>query len=91
VQFVEVEPHLFVANMIAQHGVRPTAAGPPIRYDALEQCLDTVASRATAVHASVHMPRIGAGLAGGDWERIENTIRVALVERGLQVTVYLRE
>ncbi|SDH53403.1 O-acetyl-ADP-ribose deacetylase (regulator of RNase III), contains Macro domain [Actinokineospora alba] len=90
-QFVEVEPGLRVANMVAQHGLRPTKAGPPIRYDALERCLNEVAAKAADLGASVHLPRIGAGLAGGDWDRIEAMIRDALAEHGVHGTVYLRE
>ena len=37
---------------------------------------------------SVHMPRIGCGLAGGTWERIEPLIVKVLCERGIPVTVY---
>jgi hypothetical protein len=34
------------------------------------------------------MPRIGCGLAGGDWSRIEPLIEEQLCARGVQVTVY---
>ena len=29
---------------------------------------------------SVHMPRIGCGLAGGDWETIENIIQRMFID-----------
>ncbi|MQY33582.1 hypothetical protein SRB17_15430 [Streptomyces sp. RB17] len=38
--------------------------------------------------ASVHMPRIGCGLAGGTWSRKEPFITERLVKRGIEVTVY---
>ncbi|THA79646.1 hypothetical protein E6R60_03350 [Streptomyces sp. A0642] len=38
--------------------------------------------------ASVHMPRIGCGLAGGTWSRIEPLIEKRLTGRGIPVTVY---
>ncbi|RAJ47078.1 hypothetical protein K353_00279 [Kitasatospora sp. SolWspMP-SS2h] len=38
--------------------------------------------------ASVHMPRIGCGLAGGRWERIEPLVTDRLTARGVPVTVY---
>lgn len=38
--------------------------------------------------ASVHMLRIGCGLAGGKWSRIEPLITERLVKRGIAVTVY---
>lgn len=86
VQFVAVEPDLWVANLIGQHGIRRTNAGPPVRYDAIRTGLGTVADFATHHQASVHMPRIGAGLAGGDWSTIEEIITSELA--GLAVTVY---
>ena len=88
VQFVQVGPDLWIANMVAQHGMAAQAGIPPIRYEAVEACLDKVAEKALALGASVHMPRIGCGLAGGKWERIEPLLVKALAERGVPVTVY---
>lgn len=70
VQVVQVEPRIWVANMIGQHGMKTGSQGPPIRYDALDQCLSRLADEAKRLVASVHMPRIGCGLAGGKWERV---------------------
>ena len=88
VQLVQVEPTLWVANMIGQHGLKRTPAGPPIRYDAVETALTTVAEHARELDASVHMPRIGCGLAGGRWEEIEPIIGRTLIKNGVPVTVY---
>ena len=88
VRLVPVQPDIWVANMIGQHGMRTGSGGPPIRYKAVEQCLKTVGDKAEELGASVHMPRIGCGLAGGRWERIEPLIETALCERGVPVTVY---
>lgn len=86
VQFVEVHPFIRVANMIAQHGIGQTN-GPPIRYDALETSLGQVATYALANGpSSIHMPRIGCGLAGGKWEEVE--VIVARTLGQLDVTVY---
>ncbi|WP_112261374.1 macro domain-containing protein [Lentzea terrae] len=73
--------------MIGQHGLRRTEEGPPIRYDALESCLEKLAGHARQRNAAVHMPKIGAGLAGGDWDRIESIVRRALA--GVPTTVYV--
>lgn len=43
---------------------------------------------AAELGASVHMPRIGCGLAGGKWSRIEPLIERRLAGRGVPVTVY---
>lgn len=38
--------------------------------------------------ATIHMPRIGTGLAGGDWEEVSQVIREELIAKGIPVTVY---
>ena len=76
VQVVEVEPGLLVANMIAQHDTNPDPDGrPPIRYYAVRIALTAVNDLAYRIGATIHMPRIGCGLAGGKWEEIEKIIR----------------
>lgn len=67
-----------VANMIAQRDTVHVGGMPPIRYDALETCLKDVAGEARSGDASVHMPRIGCGLAGGEWSKIELIIEATL-------------
>ncbi len=88
VQFVQVEPYIWVANMIGQRGVNTGSSGPPIRYEAIAACLQQVAVKSWELGASVHMPRIGCGLAGGDWSKIEPLIEEHLVGSGIPVTVY---
>ncbi|MFB7719259.1 macro domain-containing protein [Nocardia sp. NPDC056100] len=87
-QLIQVRADVWVANMIGQHGMRTGSGGPPIRYDALARCLRTVGDDAMRLDASVHMPRIGCGLAGGRWERIEPIISETLLAREIAVTVY---
>ena len=74
-QLVMVRPELAVVNMIAQHGIKTGSKGAPIRYDALDHCLALVNGYATSYKASVHMPRIGTGLAGGKWDKVEPLIQ----------------
>jgi O-acetyl-ADP-ribose deacetylase (regulator of RNase III) len=96
VQLVCVEPDKYVANMIAQRGIMDTmkrgvldhGREPAIRYDALKKCLEQVRNDAHTLNASVHMPRIGCGLAGGKWEKIEPIIMECLVDAGIEVVVY---
>jgi O-acetyl-ADP-ribose deacetylase (regulator of RNase III) len=88
VQFVKVRPGLCVANIIGQHGIRSKSNLRPIRYDALKHGLIRVRHLALAHHASVHMPRLGAGLAGGDWPVIEGIVLDELCAFGVNVTVY---
>jgi O-acetyl-ADP-ribose deacetylase (regulator of RNase III) len=77
-QLVQVQQGLYIVNMVAQSGTRTGPKGPPIRYGALDDCLGTVASYVESFQASVHMPRIGTGLAGGKWDQIEPLIQKRL-------------
>jgi O-acetyl-ADP-ribose deacetylase (regulator of RNase III) len=89
-QFVRVEQRLWVANLVGQHGIRTGGQGVPVRYEAIDAALASVAVRAAGLGASVHMPRIGCGLAGGRWDLVEPLILERLVSPGLPVTVYDR-
>jgi O-acetyl-ADP-ribose deacetylase (regulator of RNase III) len=84
----ETTPEVRVATMVAQRGYGQSAA-PRIRYAALKQCLELVSAYAREHDASVHMPRIGAGQAGGRWEIIRELIEETLTRRGIGVTVYV--
>lgn len=88
VQFIRVEQYITVANMIGQHGIKTSSKDVPIRYDAVEKCLEKVCLKAKELNASVHMPRIGCGLAGGKWEKIEPIIIKTLVANDIEVFVY---
>ena len=88
VQFVQVEPYVWVANMVGQRGIRTGSKGVPVRYEAIDLALERLADRAAELGASVHMPRMGCGLAGGKWPSVEPLITERLVRRGIAVTVY---
>ena len=82
--------HVLVANMIAQRGIRHSASAPPaVDYVALRGCLNKLGEKANAWGASVHMPRIGCGLGGGEWSIVEEAILESLTDiYGVSVTVY---
>jgi O-acetyl-ADP-ribose deacetylase (regulator of RNase III) len=86
VQLVPVEKNIRVANMIAQRDTVAKDGVPPIRYDALLECLKQLGFQAHQWQASIHMPRIGCGLAGGKWEKAEPLIADTLP--GTKVYVY---
>ncbi|MCR9201760.1 MAG: macro domain-containing protein [Planctomycetaceae bacterium] len=88
VQLVQAEDYVWVANMIGQRGMKTGSKGPPVRYQAIESCLIKVAELSVELSASVHMPRIGCGLAGGKWERIEPLIQQSLCAAQVPVFVY---
>jgi O-acetyl-ADP-ribose deacetylase (regulator of RNase III) len=88
VQFAKVAEDVIVGNMIAQQGIYPKDGVAPIRYEALTRCLKKVFVYSEKFGLPIHMPRIGAGLAGGSWPKIAAIIDKQLVQRGLSVTVY---
>jgi len=89
---VHVGNSTYVLNMTAQHGCgRDRNGRPPIRYNALRECLKKVRMLVShyeggRIAPSVHMPRIGCGLAGGSWDLIEPIIQEEL--DGIDVYVY---
>jgi O-acetyl-ADP-ribose deacetylase (regulator of RNase III) len=89
VQFVQVEPSLWVANLVGQRDTKKGKDGsPPVRYDAIRKGLEKVSVFAKQINASVHMPRIGCGLAGGTWDQIEPSIAHELTGAGVETVVY---
>lgn len=87
VNFVEINADLTICNMIAQSGYG-LSAKPRIRYEALDTCLRQLADCALERRASVHMPRIGCGQAGGSWDIVSELIEETLLKRLISVTVY---
>lgn len=85
-QYVKVEEDIWVANMVAQSGIRSVDNPHPLDYHSLEVCLLNVADSARYESASIHMPRIGCGLAGGSWEKVSEIIERSMHD--LSVTVY---
>lgn len=73
--------------MIGQHGIYNQGATPPIRYQALRECLGRVRAFAQAEKASIQMPRFGCGLAGGEWGVVSQIIEDELVQHRCSVTV----
>ena len=72
VQMVRVTENITVANMIAQRDIKHDSTGrAPIRYNAVRAALIIVNECALMNNSTLHMPRIGCGLAGGSWDEIE--------------------
>ncbi|MCB0721414.1 MAG: ImmA/IrrE family metallo-endopeptidase [Ignavibacteriae bacterium] len=88
-QLLEVERNIFVFQMLAQLGIHGKKGEIPLKYSALRMCLKDLAEIASQKNASIHMPQIGAGQAGGNWEIIQELIYTELVSKGINVTVYL--
>ena len=92
IQEVIVEEEISIINMIGQRSTGGEQIGDrffnPIRYEAIDECLARVAVLAKKNKASIHMPRIGCGLAKGKWDKIEPLIVNNLTSKNIDVTVY---
>lgn len=63
-----------IVNAITQDGFGRDG-GQYVIYEALEKCFDQINDRAPVWNVSeIAMPRIGAGLGGGNWQIIEGII-----------------
>ncbi|MHC4111665.1 MAG: ImmA/IrrE family metallo-endopeptidase [Planctomycetota bacterium] len=82
-----LEGELSTFNMICQRGYGESAK-PRIRYGALETCLGKLSEEAKKRNASVHMPRIGCGQAGGNWLIIQELIETNLCAKEIEVFIY---
>jgi O-acetyl-ADP-ribose deacetylase (regulator of RNase III) len=82
-----IDESLAVFSMICQQGFGPSRR-PRIRYAAMKACLEQLAEIAGNHAASVHMPRIGCGQAGGSWSVVSELIDESLCNRGIPVTIY---
>jgi uncharacterized protein DUF955 len=82
-----VSDGLTIVSMVAQHGYGDSTK-PRIRYSSLKDGLEILATVSSRNNASVHMPRIGTGFAGGNWRVIEDMIIESLIARGIRVVVY---
>ena len=71
-----VEAGVLVVNMLAQ----TLGGGRPLSYSALGQCIHDLAetnlirNHANGVPTEIHAPMFGSGLAGGNWQFIEQMI-----------------
>ena len=64
----------WVANMVAQAGLRSAQNPRPLKLDALASCLGEL----VGIEMPIVMPRIGCGLAGGSWDEVRPLIESIL-------------
>lgn len=78
---VKVADNIYVENLIGQSFLYKKANGEiPCNYIAIEHgFLKIMENWSNKGKYSIHMPRIGCGLAGGDWKTIENIIQRTFV------------
>src|SRR5690606_18425119 len=88
-RIVQVSDDTFVCQMLAQKGLFAKGDEIPLRYKELKECLTSLRKVSLENGYSIHMPAIGAGQAGGDWDIIIGMIHDELVNFGLKVNIYL--
>ena len=81
VHYVEINDNTWVANMIAMKGTRSAYNPVPLQYDGLQKCLQDLNLFCLTKDATIHIPRIGCGLAGGSWRRVREIIDIELQDR----------
>lgn len=94
-QFIQAKNvPVVICNMFAQDGIGPDKDGvPPIRYEALKDCMGRVLRKASEVclegkQVVIAAPMFGAGLAGGDWEQISKMIHDHWSSYNIETTIY---
>lgn len=71
VNYFEVNKKLLIANAFTQDRIGFDQDGnPPADLDAITCCLEEIADTAKSYKMSIHMPKIGCGLGGLDWNDV---------------------
>lgn len=86
VSYAKVNDNTWVANIIGQNGYGYNKCF--VNYDALEIGLEKVAKLAKEINASIHGPKLGSGLAGGDWNTIEKILYNVFNKNNIDVYIY---
>lgn len=86
---VEVRQNLYVFQILAQKGLLPKAGEILLKYNELRKGLVQLREKALEMGASIHMPTIGAGHAGGDWNLIIGMIHDELASYNIKVYIYI--
>ena len=80
---------IIVVNSYTQYNYganHKDGAAKPIDYEALTLCMRKINNVFSGKH--IGLPKIGAGLAGGDWHRIKKIIQTELKDMKVSVIIY---
>jgi hypothetical protein len=78
---------LYVVNSYTQYNYGTDSR--PLDYDALALCLRKINFTFKGKH--IGLPQIGAGLAGGNWNRIQSIIQQELRDCKVTVVIYKKD
>lgn len=88
VQFVLQNDGKYIANCATQDAFMPRGYRH-VNYDSVEECMEKVKRFAKEKGLSIAIPKIGAGLAGGDWHTIEAILEHVFSD--YDVTIYYQK
>lgn len=86
------EPELAVVNAYTQYSYGRNhldGVSKPLDYEALTMCMRKINVVFKGKH--IGLPQIGAGLAGGNWERIKQIIQTELKDCDVTVVIYKKD
>ena len=75
-----------VVNAYTQYSTGATFGGIPLDYDALTLCLRKI--NKVFAGKSIGLPKIGCGLAGGNWEIVKALIKKELSSMDVTIVVF---
>lgn len=85
ITFATIIPtNLIVVNAYIQYHYK--GSGDKVDYDAFRTCMKLIAKKFP--RNKIGMPKIGSGLAGGDWNKIENIIKKELKDLDVTIVEY---
>jgi O-acetyl-ADP-ribose deacetylase (regulator of RNase III) len=86
VQFVRVNEKLIIANCATQYNYGTDKVH--VDYDAVASIFNKIIDYAEPTGLSIAVPKIGCGLAGGDWSCVSNIIQQTLQNRKVHLEVW---
>ncbi len=82
---------LHVANCYTQQTYGRDKSKIYVDYDAIDACVTNLAKRFSGVYVTVGFPKIGCGLAGGDWGKVHKIIKERFEEHNAHFEIYVLE
>lgn len=81
---------IVIVHMFAQKGLRGQNNDHPLSCEHLKRCMGEVVGIGEALHEpfTIHCPKFGSGLGGGNWSEIETLIRTVWCTKNIPVSVY---
>lgn len=80
VSYVHVGEELFIANCATQSNYGRNKDIVYVNYDAVRKCFKDVFGFAKMVELPIHLPKIGCGLANGDWSIVEKILHEEIAD-----------